>query len=299
MKRTRIASGLLVFACVLILAGCQHNASSATAANQPAQAAGSQAQSSSASAQSASPQAQPADANVPPAPAGSAGTTAANSQSAPPAAASGTAPPAQNTAPTQGGQTDQAAQASQTAQAAAQTGGDEAQNQPAQVVIPAGTSIEIRLIQSLGSARSVTGQPFAATLDAPIVVGNTVVVPRGANVRGRVLYAKRSGRLKGPAELSVTLTSLEEGGQYYRIVTSRRSWRGASHKKRDLAWIGGGGAGGSLVGLAAGGGVGAAIGAGVGAGGGTVTAFVTGRKNIVLPSETRLRFVLRGPVSVG
>jgi hypothetical protein len=124
-------------------------------------------------------------------------------------------------------------------------------------------------------------------------------VVRGANVTGRVLYAKRSGRLKGPAELSVTLTSLEVGGQDYRIVTSHKSWRGKSHKKRNLAWIGGGAGAGSLVGVAAGGGVGAAIGAGVGAGGGTVTAFVTGRKDIVLPSETRLYFVLRRPVTVG
>jgi len=82
-------------------------------------------------------------------------------------------------------------------------------------------------------------------------------------------------------------------------VTAHKSWRGKSHKKRNLAWIGGGGGGGSLVGLAAGGGVGAAIGAGVGAGGGTVAAFVTGRKNIVLPSESRLYFVLRRPVTVG
>ena len=159
--------------------------------------------------------------------------------------------------------------------------------------------MEIRLTRSLSSARSVSGQSFAASLDAPIVVGNAVVVPRGATVTGRVVYAKGSGRLKGPAELTVTLTSLEVGGQDYSIVTAHKSWRGKSHKKRNLAWIGGAGGAGSLVGLAAGGGVGAAIGAGVGAGGGTVAAFVTGRKNIVLPSESRLYFVLRRPVTVG
>ena len=94
------------------------------------------------------------------------------------------------------------------------------------MTIPDGTPVEIRLTESLGSARNVTGQSFAATLDAPIVVDNAVVVVRGANVTGRVLYAKRSGRLKGPAELSVTLTSLEVGGQDYRIVTAHKSWRG-------------------------------------------------------------------------
>ena len=210
-------------------------------------------------------------------------------------ASSGSAPTLSNT---QQPQASQYAQANAGTQSPAQPADSPAQNQPPEVTIPPGTPVEIRLNQSLGSFLSVSGQIFAATLDAPIVVDNTVVVPQGVNVRGRVLYAKRSGRLKGPAELSITLTSLDLSGQQYRIVTSHRSWRGRSHKRRDLAWIGGGGGAGSLVGLAAGGGVGAAIGAGVGAGGGTVGAFVTGRKNIFLRSETRLRFVLRQPVSL-
>ena len=193
----------------------------------------------------------------------------------------------------------QSTQPSQKAQAGTEAADNRVENQRPRVIIPDGTPVEIRLTQSLGSARSVSGQSFAATLDAPLVVDNAVVVARGANVTGRVLYAKRSGRLRGPAELTVTLTSLEVGGQDYRIVTAHKSWRGKSHKKRNLAWIGGGAGAGSLVGVAAGGGVGAAIGAGVGAGGGTVTAFVTGRKDIVLPSETRLYFVLRRPVTVG
>ena len=79
-----------------------------------------------------------------------------------------------------------------------------------------------------------------------------MVVPRGANVTGRVVYAKPSGRLRGPAELTVTLTSLEVGGQTYSIVTTHKSWRGKSHKKRNLEWIGGGAGAGSLVGVAAG-----------------------------------------------
>jgi hypothetical protein len=172
------------------------------------------------------------------------------------------------------------------------------QNDRPELTIPEGTPVEVRLTDSLGSARSVEGQSFAATLDAPIVVGDAVVVPRGANVRGRVLYARRSGRLRGPAELTITLTSLDLRGREYAIVTAHKGWRGRSYKKRNFAWIGGGAGAGSLVGVAAGGGIGAAIGAGVGAGGGTVTALVTGRKNIVLPSETRVYFVLRRPITI-
>lgn len=284
MRLIRITSLLLVVACALSFVGCQHTASNTA---QPNQAAGNQAQPANSQAQPANAQAQPPAQAQPTSeaaqPAEGSDQSAANGTPAPSTAP---APPAPDTQPNQNAQTQ------------AQPVDNTAQNQPRQVAIPDGTPIDIRLTQSLGSARSASGQAFAATLDAPIVVNNAVVVARGAHVTGRVLYAKHSGRLKGPAELAVTLTSLEVDGQSYRIVTSHRSWRGKSHKKRDLAWMGGGGGAGSLIGAVAGGGVGAAIGAGVGAGGGTVTAFITGRKNIVLPSETRLRFVLRKRVVV-
>lgn len=282
MRSLRTISSSLIFACALTLASCEHTWNK-TAQSKPAAGPTSGSQTQAASGQTPSSDVQAQTANVD-----------ANDQAQPanapaePGAGSSQAAAASTPVPSN-------AQTAQPAQPADNT----VQNQSPQVTIPGGTPVEIRLTQSLGSARSVSGQAFTATLDAPIVVGNTVVVPQGANVTGRVLYAKRSGRLKGPAELSVTLTSLQVGGQDYSIVASHRSWRGGSHKKRNLAWIGGGGGAGSLVGVAAGGGVGAAIGAGVGAGGGTVAAFVTGRKNIFLRSETRLRFVLRQPVALG
>ena len=298
MRSIRVTSFLLAFACTLALVACQHTASKTT---QPNQGAGSQAQSASAQADPTDATAQAQPANVPAQSASNSGQSAAGSGSAGSAPPAGTtqaaapAPPAQDAQATHPNQSTQPSPNAQTRTEAADHRGE---NQRPQVTIPDGTSVEIRLTESLGSARSVSGQRFAATLDAPIVVDNAVVVPRGANVTGHVLYAKRSGRLKGPAELTVTLTSLEVDGRDYRIVTAHKSWRGKSHKKRNLAWIGGGAGAGSLIGVAAGGGLGAAIGAGVGAGGGTVTAFVTGRKDIVLPSETRLYFVLRRPVNV-
>ena len=297
MRSIRVTSFLLAFACTLALVGCQHTASKTTQSNQ---GAGSQAQAASAQAERANAQTQPA--NVPAQSASNSDQSAAGSGSArlaPPARPTQAAAPEPTAQDAQATHPDQSTQPSQKAQAGTEAADNRVENQRPRVIIPDGTPVEIRLTQSLGSARSVSGQSFAATLDAPIVVDNAVVVARGANVTGRVLYAKRSGRLRGPAELTVTLTSLEVGGQDCRIVTAHKSWRGKSHKKRNLAWIGGGAGAGSLVGVAAGGGVGAAIGAGVGAGGGTVTAFVTGRKDIVLPSETRLYFVLRRPVNVG
>jgi hypothetical protein len=167
-----------------------------------------------------------------------------------------------------------------------------------QITIPAGDRIRVRLVDTIGSARNRSGDTFAATLDQPIVVDGEVVVPRGANVTGRVVSARPSGHLKTPASLAVTLTSIDVDGQSYEVRTSDRSWAGRSHKKHDAKWIAGAGGAGALIGALVGGGKGAAIGAGVGAGGGTATAYATGKKDIVLPSETPLNFRLREPVTI-
>jgi len=166
------------------------------------------------------------------------------------------------------------------------------------VTIPDGTPIEVRLRQSLGSARSESGEVFQATLVAPLMVRGEYVVPSGTRVTGRVLLARPSGHLKTPAALAITLTSFKLDGQRYHIATSRRSWRARSHKKHDAKWIAGLSGAGAVFGALVGHGEGALFGAGIGAGGGTATAYATGRKNIILRPETRLRFILRQPVTI-
>lgn len=177
--------------------------------------------------------------------------------------------------------------------------GSGAESSPAEeLTIPEGTHLYVRLIDPVGSARDRSGDRFAATLDRPIAINGAVVVPQGANVTGRVIWARPSGRLRRPAELGITLTGLQIGNQIYPIETSRRTWRGRSHKSHDAKWIAGLGGAGALIGGIAGHGEGLLIGAASGAGAGTVGAFVTGKKNIYLPSESPLHFVLRRPVEI-
>jgi hypothetical protein len=166
------------------------------------------------------------------------------------------------------------------------------------LVLAAGTEFSVRLDDTLSSASNHSGDGFSGTLDQPLVVNGVEAIPQGARVTGQVVAARASGHLETPPELAVTLTSLEADGKTYNLVTTDYGLAGRSHKKRNTAWIGGGAAGGALLGALLGGKKGAAIGAMAGAGGGTATAYATGKKDIVLPAESVLRFSLREPLTV-
>jgi hypothetical protein len=229
-------------------------------------------------------------------PATDAAARAAAANSAPAASAA----TANNTAP-EGAASDPAQVAAADNTRPVATAGNTAQAAPEtspQLVIPAGTSITVRLQQSLSSASAVRGERFEAVVDQPIVVGDRIVVPTGALATGHVVVARRSGRLHHPGELGLTLDSVNVGQQNIPIATSSFVAHGASHKKRNLGWIGGGTGGGALIGALAAGGKGALIGGGIGAAAGTTTAIVTGKKDVVFGSERRLSFRLNRDTSL-
>ena len=169
---------------------------------------------------------------------------------------------------------------------------------PAKLVIPAGTSITIRLQQSLSSATAVPGERFEAVIDKPVMVGDQIVLPVGAPVEGHVTAVQRSGRLHHPGRLALTLDRVSVDQQIVNLSTARVAARGGSHKKRNWGWVGGGSGGGALIGALAAGGKGALIGGGIGAIAGTTTAFITGKKDVTFGNERRLRFRVNQDVSL-
>ena len=165
-------------------------------------------------------------------------------------------------------------------------------------MIPSGTAITVRLQNAVSSATSTPGDEFEAVLDQPIVIDGETVAPTGAQITGRVVAAHRSGRLTHPGYLRIALASMMVNGKTIPMQSSSVMVAGASHKKRNLAWIGGGAGGGALIGAIASGGTGALIGSAIGAAGGTGAAYGTGKKDVGFGPERRLTFRLTRPITI-
>jgi hypothetical protein len=166
------------------------------------------------------------------------------------------------------------------------------------VTLPEHTAIHVTLDQALSTRQSNSGDHFDATVSEPVVVDGKTVIPQGAHAEGLVVDARPSGRLMGRARLELALQSVAVDGQGYDLHTITHARIGRDHKKHNLAWIGGGAAGGAVVGALAGGGTGALIGGPIGAGAGTTVALLTGKKDIHLGAETPVTFKLAEPVTI-
>src|SRR6059036_3622811 len=148
--------------------------------------------------------------------------------------------------------------------------------------VPTGSKVVIRMIDSVNSETNKVGDTFVAVLDEPISQGGVEVIPRGADVRGRIAKIDDAGRLKGSAQLGLELSQLIVNGIPYSVTTSEYNEVGEGRGKETAKRAG----------------KGAAIGAGVGGGGATAIQVLTKGEKLNIPSETKLEFTLRSPLVV-
>lgn len=185
-----------------------------------------------------------------------------------------------------------------TPSAAPNPAGASAPAAPKPIVVKPGTEIVVVADQSVSSKTNNSGDHFDASIAEPVVVGDHVIIPKGARATGTVLDAKSAGRFKGNAELTVALSSVTVKGKQYRVKTTELTQSGKSRGKRTAVGAGGGAVVGGLIGALAGHGKGAAIGAAAGAGAGTAGTAMTGERDITIDSESKLSFKLENALEI-
>jgi hypothetical protein len=83
----------------------------------------------------------------------------------------------------------------------------------AMVTVPKGTEISATVGQTLATNKNKVGDTFAASLTSPITVEGKTVIPKGAQVTGRIVKVKKN-------ELKVTLASVVVHGKSYDLETN-------------------------------------------------------------------------------
>jgi len=165
------------------------------------------------------------------------------------------------------------------------------------VTVPSGTALNVRLTEGIDVDATAAGQTFKEVVDDPVMIGGSVVIPRGASASLQTVKVEQSGKMKGSDKISLKMNSIRFGGMVYEVTTAYVETKGKGEGKKTARKVGGGAGLGAIVGGIAGGGSGAAIGAAVGAAGGAAVAS-GGEEHLSLPAETRLTFNLTAAVTV-
>jgi hypothetical protein len=221
-------------------------------------------------------------------------TTTVQPSSNPNAAGSVAGPVPTNTPATAGGVAPAPSQYSSQGQPQAQpTPGGNPVVRPADVNVPAGTTLAIRVNQHISVKTSRPGDRFDGELVDPVLGDNNrVIIPKGTPVGGIIDASHKRGRFKGASILELRLTSLTLNGTRYPLETHDLTRTKKGKGKRSAALIGGGTGLGMLIGGVASGGTGLLIGGLAGAGAGTGVAAFTGNRDLDIPSESIVRFKL-------
>jgi hypothetical protein len=168
---------------------------------------------------------------------------------------------------------------------------------PSPVTVPAGTVLNVRLVEAIEVDAARTGATFKSLLDDPVMINGAVIVPRGTIVVLQATKVEQAGKMKGADKITLKANSMAYGGRTYEIATTVIEQKGGGEGKKTARKVAGGAGLGAMIGGIAGGGTGAAIGAVAGTATGAVVAS-QGTEHLSVPAETRLQFTLNAAVTV-
>jgi hypothetical protein len=165
------------------------------------------------------------------------------------------------------------------------------------VTVPAGTPINVRLTQAIDVDATQAGMTFKGVVDDPVMIGGSIVIPRGASAILQAAKVEQSGKMKGSDKISLKLNAVSFGGMVHEVSSTYVESKGKGEGKKTGRKLAGGAGLGAIVGGIAGGGEGAAIGAAIGGVTGAAVA-AGGEEHLKLPAETRLQFQLSAAVTI-
>src|SRR5262245_1021498 len=224
--------------------------------------------------------------------------------SAPPAATSATPPAAAPTAsPSAAASAPPASAAPASTPAAAPAAAPRAPEPPPpppapvfrEVTIPSGTSLSVKLLNTLASNTSKVEDPIKGSIAKGVTVSGRTVLPAGTQLLGTVTEAEASGRVKGRAVLAFRFDRLVHDGETMRVQTASVRTEAEKDTKSDVKKGGLGAGVGAIVGGVIGGGKGAAIGA---VAGGTGTVLATKGGEVSIPSGTIVDVLLQDAITL-
>ena len=166
--------------------------------------------------------------------------------------------------------------------------------------VPAGTKIRVRMDNEINSKVSSENDTFTVKISEPLKVRESVVLPIGTIIEGRVTKVRRTalGAKNGSLEVSFeTLQSLDGVKQKIEGALVNRLTAESSSTATALTIIGGTALGG-IIGAISKVENGALIGAGIGAGAGTSIAFLRKGKDVKIRTDEEFEIELKKDVTL-
>ena len=166
------------------------------------------------------------------------------------------------------------------------------------VTVATGSTIPVRITQTLDSATTQPDSTFSGVVASDIVVDGLVAIPAGSNISGHVDAVQEAAHFKGSSLLTITLTSINRRGERISVASEPYTVQGKGRGTNTAEKAGGGAALGAILGGIFGGGKGAAIGAVTGGGIGAGSQAITRGQQVQIESESVVRFHLTTPITV-
>lgn len=181
------------------------------------------------------------------------------------------------------------------------------------LTVPSGTKIRARMESNLSSKVSQVGDNFTAkTVDPVYASTGAVVIPQGSEIIGRVDRVQKAVKGGKVGEIDVSFRQVVLPNGTKRTINgsltdlseddaksdNEGTAKGDKTKHRKIIFIGGGGAGGAILGGAIGGGKGALIGGLIGAGAGFLGERFTKGENVEVKSGAEFGVYLNQSVTL-